>query len=210
MSRSEQYVGRRLTVIYDEARCIRAEACLNASRAAFDRERDPWVQPDAVPAALVMAAVEQCPSGALSYRVEGVDAETPPDHTVVTVVPDGPLYVHGPISSTAPALANTGHRVALCRCGATAQTPLCDGACREVQFQDPGVVDGDDIKPPDGGPCRIIPMRNGPVILRGWVEIRDVDGTHRRYLDKVALCRCGASKNKPLCDGGHNKIDFRA
>lgn len=210
MSRNEQYGGQRLTVIYDDTRCIRAEACVRASQAVFDRSRDPWVKPDAVPASMVMAAVEQCPSGALSYRVDGRNTERPPEHTVVTVIPNGPLHVHGPISAQHPSLAGLGHRAALCRCGASEKTPLCDGACADGQFEEPGEVAGVNIKPPEAGPCRIIPMRNGPIILRGSVEIRDASQEHRRYLDKVALCRCGASKNKPLCDGAHNKIDFQA
>lgn len=46
--------------------------------------------------------------------------------------------------------------------------------------------------------------REGPYLVRGPVRILDEDGTAvevRR--DVVALCRCGRSRTKPLCDGTH-------
>jgi CDGSH-type Zn-finger protein len=52
---------------------------------------------------------------------------------------------------------------------------------------------------------------NGPYLIRGEFEITDVDGNvidARR--ETVALCRCGASRTKPFCDGTHKRIGFRA
>ncbi len=54
---------------------------------------------------------------------------------------------------------------------------------------------------------------NGPLVVEGSVTITDADGNaFATNPDKpvVALCRCGASKNKPFCDGAHNGIDFKA
>lgn len=51
---------------------------------------------------------------------------------------------------------------------------------------------------------------NGPLIVRGGVEIRDADGRPLpRNRRTVALCRCGASTIKPLCDGSHKLVGFR-
>lgn len=51
---------------------------------------------------------------------------------------------------------------------------------------------------------------DGPLIVRGQVEIIDADGRviepQRRT---VALCRCGASLIKPWCDGTHKLSGFR-
>ena len=46
---------------------------------------------------------------------------------------------------------------------------------------------------------------DGPLILRGEFEIRDVDGTRVDTGRTVALCRCGRSAVKPLCDGSHRR-----
>ncbi|MDX6512770.1 MAG: hypothetical protein QOE36_2274 [Gaiellaceae bacterium] len=54
----------------------------------------------------------------------------------------------------------------------------------------------------------IEPRPNGPLFVRGRVRLVDVDGRLIREDSRVALCRCGASENKPFCDGSHRKIGF--
>lgn len=59
-------------------------------------------------------------------------------------------------------------------------------------------------------PVQITPCPNGPLLVRGDVELVDSDGEvipHARRT--VALCRCGVSLIKPYCDGSHKMIDFR-
>jgi len=51
-------------------------------------------------------------------------------------------------------------------------------------------------------------LSQGPLIVKGNFNITDHDGNILETKDKAALCRCGASQNKPFCDGTHNKIDF--
>ncbi len=51
-------------------------------------------------------------------------------------------------------------------------------------------------------------LEDGPLIVSGEVEITDSSGGKIDSADKVALCRCGASSNKPFCDGTHKKIGF--
>jgi CDGSH-type Zn-finger protein len=46
---------------------------------------------------------------------------------------------------------------------------------------------------------------HGPLIVRGDVAIRDLDGTEIETGHVVALCRCGRSAVKPLCDGSHKR-----
>jgi CDGSH-type Zn-finger protein len=57
----------------------------------------------------------------------------------------------------------------------------------------------------------ITPYRDGPLVVRGPVELAWPDGSPvDRRRDLVALCRCGKSKLRPLCDGTHKLIGFRA
>jgi len=58
----------------------------------------------------------------------------------------------------------------------------------------------------------IRPKPNGPYLIEGPVEIYDTAGNKIPTDDrpKIALCRCGASSNKPFCDGTHSKIGFQA
>lgn len=57
----------------------------------------------------------------------------------------------------------------------------------------------------------ITPYRDGPLLVRGPVQLADADGkpfTPRR--GTIALCRCGKSRLRPFCDGTHKLIGFRA
>lgn len=50
---------------------------------------------------------------------------------------------------------------------------------------------------------------NGPVIIQGDFTITHADGRVEEIEKMAAICRCGASKNKPFCDGTHVKIGFK-
>lgn len=51
---------------------------------------------------------------------------------------------------------------------------------------------------------------SGPLYVRGAITIKSPDGTVLLEDSRVALCRCGASKNKPFCDNSHFDIEFKA
>ena len=53
-------------------------------------------------------------------------------------------------------------------------------------------------------------IKNGPYIVQGEVEMKDADGNSYPAQKRMALCRCGASTDKPFCDGTHSKIGFQA
>ncbi|MDP9242990.1 MAG: CDGSH iron-sulfur domain-containing protein [Actinomycetota bacterium] len=52
-------------------------------------------------------------------------------------------------------------------------------------------------------------VRDGPLRLLGRVEVIAADGECWEVRNRMALCRCGVSENKPFCDGSHNVIEFR-
>lgn len=53
---------------------------------------------------------------------------------------------------------------------------------------------------------------NGPFIVTGPITIQDGAGNQFDIggKEKVALCRCGVSKNRPFCDGAHNAAGFES
>ena len=67
----------------------------------------------------------------------------------------------------------------------------------------------------DGGPqeehsgTTITPIRDGPLLVVGEIEVRRDDGTVES-LPRATLCRCGHSAHKPFCDNEHLTVDFRA
>ncbi len=50
---------------------------------------------------------------------------------------------------------------------------------------------------------------SGPLWLRGGIPVVAADGFAYEVRNRVTLCRCGASKNKPFCDGSHASMKFR-
>lgn len=50
---------------------------------------------------------------------------------------------------------------------------------------------------------------SGPLFVRGGIPMDDSDGVQYEARNRVTLCRCGASSNKPFCDGSHVNVRFR-
>ena len=60
------------------------------------------------------------------------------------------------------------------------------------------------------GPLEIQPTTDGPLQVRGNMEIISGTGRVVARLESARLCRCGGSGAKPFCDGTHEKIGFRS
>ncbi len=95
--------------------------------------------PDTATMQQITAMVDKCPSGALTYRVPGTDRDlnTQPQPSV-NVVDDGPLWVTGsvPVERSDGQPFEARQRMTLCRCGASATKPLCDGSHSKIGFAD--------------------------------------------------------------------------
>ncbi|MCB1022008.1 MAG: CDGSH iron-sulfur domain-containing protein [Acidobacteria bacterium] len=202
------YRGESLTVTFDSTRCIHTGRCLQGAPAAFDVNDKPWVHPDAVSPEQVVATVQQCPSGALHV----VDAETPAaTENTLELRPNGPIYARGRLTlrKLDGEVLLDDDRMALCRCGASQNKPLCDNSHREAGFRAPAALGRLSADGGDGpaGPLAISAAPNGPLLLDGPAEIRG--GKDSVQVRKAALCRCGLSGNKPYCDGSHATGAFR-
>ncbi len=58
-------------------------------------------------------------------------------------------------------------------------------------------------------PTMVQPRTNGPLFVRGEVQVIDAQGNVVREATRLALCRCGQSENKPYCDLSHRRVGFR-
>ncbi|MGO4691269.1 CDGSH iron-sulfur domain-containing protein [Glaciibacter sp. 2TAF33] len=59
-------------------------------------------------------------------------------------------------------------------------------------------------------PVVVVECADGPLLVRGEIEILSADGIRRPQNRKtIALCRCGASSIKPFCDGTHKLVGFK-
>jgi CDGSH-type Zn-finger protein/uncharacterized Fe-S cluster protein YjdI len=205
------FPGSDIDVHWDERLCIHIGECGNAANSLFEADRKPWCVPDEVSVGEVRDVCERCPSGALSYTDKSGQPEQAPPENTVSVVYNGPLYLTGDlhIDDAADDMAGSRFRAALCRCGASGNKPFCDNSHLQAGFQDFGAVGeaGPGLSGA-GGPLKVRRIPNGPLMLEGDLSIRAGSGRVAWRGEKAFLCRCGASKNKPFCDGSHKDAGF--
>jgi CDGSH-type Zn-finger protein len=90
--------------------------------------------------AQIIGMIERCPSGALTYRLDGSADVEPLLAQAIAVTDDGPLWVTGsiPVAGGDGRPLESRNRLTLCRCGQSANKPLCDGRHKEAGFEDRG------------------------------------------------------------------------
>ncbi len=72
------------------------------------------------------------------------------------------------------------------------------------------IIKGEENKEVMDDNTKVEALENGPLLVHGSLEITNSDGSKTNKKKVTAFCRCGASANKPYCDGEHNKIGFIA
>ena len=207
----ETVVGEHVTIDFEAKRCIHSRQCVTGAPKVFLANVDgPWIHPNAMDAEKLVAIAEVCPSGAIKYRRnDGRPEEAPPPVNLVAIREGGPYAVRGDIVLDGK---RQGFRMTLCRCGASKNKPFCDSSHHDVKFDASG-------EPPTGqadmlavrdGPLSIDPQTDGPLRVRGNLEITAGTGRVVARVQNANLCRCGHSANKPFCDGTHAKVGFKS
>ena len=210
MAKPRAYTGRDIEISFDMVRCIHARNCFLKLPQVFDPSRRPWVEPDAAPAEEIAAMIRTCPSGALQFqRLDGGLDESPPKLNRVAVLENGPLSFAGNLTVDSEKMK----RATLCRCGASDNKPFCDYAHVKAGFDasgEPSEYDGGPGTDEAGGALAITPLENGPLQVKGAVEVTSGTGRRLNVVKTAYLCRCGQSQNKPYCDGSHKVAGFTA
>lgn len=205
------YPGTELDVDWDGRLCIHIGECGCSSGDLFVAGRQPWCQPDLAASQEVQEIVERCPSGALVCKEKsGETRESAAAENTVSVTYQGPYFIKGELSlENAPEdMPGVKFRAALCRCGLSKNKPFCDNS-HLGQFKDCGAVgESGEVLESTGGKLEIKPLKDGPLMLNGNISIKASSGRVAWQGKRVALCRCGASKNKPFCDGSHKAAGF--
>lgn len=209
-----EYEGEAIRVRYEPRRCIHAGECIKGAPEVFDRYRRPWIEPNQSSADAVAEVVMHCPTGALHYeRLDGGTGEPDLESAQARVMPDGPVYMQGTLQLEIPDGSQIlENRLALCRCGDSENKPFCDNSHEKTGFSDSGGLGNVMMAPitdDTSGEVKLKSAKNGPVLFQGALEIAGL-GDEPQKGAKGALCRCGASQNKPYCDGSHVAAGFEA
>ena len=126
------YPGKEITVHDNRRICSHAAECVNNLSSVFKLGSRPWINPDGSKMNDIIEVVRRCPSGALSYSIDGVEYRDPEEqrNPTVTVLKNGPYHITGGIELIGENIqfgegASKEHYT-LCRCGASENKPFCD------------------------------------------------------------------------------------
>ncbi|MBL7999234.1 MAG: (4Fe-4S)-binding protein [Candidatus Kapabacteria bacterium] len=142
MTMNKKYSNGEITILWQPSLCSHSAQCFHGLPGVFDPRKRPWISPEGASTDAIIAQVQQCPSGALSFVRH--------DETL---------------------------------------TAANDTSGYHTEPQ----------------PVNVDILNNGPLRVTGTFTIRHKDG-RTETKEKASLCRCGASKNKPFCDGSHKAI----
>lgn len=137
----KKYTNGDITVVWKPDVCAHSTLCWKGLHEVFNPKNRPWVDMKGAGTDAIIAQVDKCPSGALTWYRNDAGAQEPESTEVETIVeatPNGPLMIYGNIRVKDSAGNDTvRHKVtALCRCGSSGNKPYCDGTHKKIGFQD--------------------------------------------------------------------------
>lgn len=140
----KEYSNGEVTIVWQNELCIHSKICWKNAGGlpeVFNPAERPWIKPEAATTEKIIAQVNKCPSGALSYYLNAqateLKSETVAFENIIEVTANGPLLVYGnvTIKDKEGNESKKNKVTALCRCGASANKPYCDGAHTKIGFE---------------------------------------------------------------------------
>lgn len=131
----KRYKTDDLTIVWKPGKCIHAAECVKALPNVYKPDEKPWLTPENATKDELVAQIDKCPSGALSY--EGAETTSPSNSISVNFMKNGPMLVNGhlQITNSDGSKIEKSETTAFCRCGASANKPYCDGAHVKCGFE---------------------------------------------------------------------------
>ncbi|MCI0392199.1 MAG: CDGSH iron-sulfur domain-containing protein [Acidobacteria bacterium] len=132
------YEGEDITIHDNRGICAHSGRCTDALPPVFRLGQEPWIDPKAASRETIMATIRTCPSGALSYSVDGVEYQGGEKEPAIFVSSNGPYVVTGgpEVLETVLGDGASSDRLTLCRCGGSKNKPFCDGTHWHLGFND--------------------------------------------------------------------------
>ena len=141
-NKRRDYVGKEITIHDNRKICSHAKECVNNLPSVFKLGSKPWIDSDGSKMQDIIRTVRKCPSGALSYSIDGIEYRDPKEQRdpILTVLKNGPYSITGGIDLIGENIefgegASKEHYT-LCRCGASENKPFCDGTHGTINFKD--------------------------------------------------------------------------
>jgi uncharacterized Fe-S cluster protein YjdI len=146
---TKKYSNGEVTIVWQPGMCIHSGNCWRGLQEVFHPEQKPWITPEGSTTDKIIAQVNACPSGALSYFMNNAETQIQPQQKMteetpeeitrirIEVNPNGPLRVYSAMRVELPngevVIKETA--ASFCRCGNSKNKPFCDGnSHKEVGF----------------------------------------------------------------------------
>jgi CDGSH-type Zn-finger protein len=138
LDKRSDHVGRKITIHDNRGICSHAGHCTDSLKSVFRLGEEPWIDPDGATTQEIVDTIKRCPSGALSYTIDGIEFRDQDRAPMVTVTKDGPYVVTGGIELVEEVMGEgaSQEHYALCRCGGSKNKPFCDGTHWHIKFTD--------------------------------------------------------------------------
>jgi CDGSH-type Zn-finger protein/truncated hemoglobin YjbI len=143
----DRYDGQQIQILDNRGLCAHSGFCTDRLASVFHLGQEPFVTPSGGRMDEIIQAVRACPSGALSYAIEGVEARAQIDQArpaTIEVSKDGPYRITGGIrlldeqgAEIPRSEGSSREHFSLCRCGQSQNKPFCSGMHWYVRFTDP-------------------------------------------------------------------------
>ena len=136
--KATRYEGRDVTIINNPLLCSVAEYCHQELASVFNESNSPWIDSNGDTLEHIKAVIDKCPSGALSYSINGQPQPVSDREPTITIEKNGPLRITGGIELKDAHWGQgaSAEHYTLCRCGASKNKPFCDGSHASINFND--------------------------------------------------------------------------
>jgi uncharacterized Fe-S cluster protein YjdI len=135
------YSNEEVTVFFDNDTCMHSGNCVNSLKSVFNPKGRPWINMQGAPSDEIIKVVKNCPSGALSYKMNSEMAgqkSSQVEEVSIKVNKGGPYAIRGRvkiIDKDGTETIKEGPFI-LCRCGESKTKPFCDNSHRDIEFDD--------------------------------------------------------------------------
>lgn len=137
LDKVKEYAGSKITIVDNRGVCAHDQSCVRKLPEVFREKDRPWINPDGATVDKIVETIRTCPSGALSYKLDGEYHTNFGHSTGITAATDGPLLVHGSVElkDDQGSTPQNSEHCTLCRCGESKNKPFCDGAHIDAGFK---------------------------------------------------------------------------
>ena len=126
----EDYASDGLVLHDNRGLCAHAGRCTDGLETVFKLGQEPFIDPKGATAEEIIKTVKSCPSGALSYSVDGVEHRDQDRESIIFIAPNGPYVIMGgaDLKDVEWGEGASREHFDLCRCGQSKNKPFCNGA----------------------------------------------------------------------------------